>query len=437
MIERASPSDRAFLAMDSGEVPEQFGVILMLAEGSGMGLARARQLIAERIPAVPRLRQRLIRVPFGCGGPVWVDEPRFDIRNHVRAVACPAPDDEQSLLDTALSVIMSPLPPAAPLWSAALVTGPADEAVALVVVLHHVLADGVGGLAVLASLIDAPARAPGICFPRPAPTRARLARQALESRLEGLRHVARSWQLLRVSMGAGGGLRPPRAAPCSLSQRTGKRRRLAVVHADLAAVRAAAHQHGATVNDAVVVAVAGALHQVLLARGESAGSLVVVVPVSGRPQSGPALGNMVSPMLVAVPASGSVPDRLRRVAAQVRAHKAAATGPPPIALLGWLFRPLAALGGYRWYMNHQHRFHTLVTHVRGPSEPVTFGGCPVISAIPASLGPGGNTPVYFEVLSYAGALTVTVTVDPDRFRDLSALTDALRAELGLNIQSLR
>jgi len=29
VIERASPSDRAFLAMDSGEVPEQFGVILM------------------------------------------------------------------------------------------------------------------------------------------------------------------------------------------------------------------------------------------------------------------------------------------------------------------------------------------------------------------------------------------------------------------------
>jgi hypothetical protein len=32
-------------------------------------------------------------------------------------------------------------------------------------------------------------------------------------------------------------------------------------------------------------------------------------------------------------------------------------------VLGWLFRPLAALGGYRWYMNHQHRFHTLISHV--------------------------------------------------------------------------
>jgi len=276
--------------MGTGRIPEQFGVILMLAGASGMGLERARELIGGRIPAVPRLRQRLAGVPFGCGGPVWVDEPRFDIRRHVRAVACPEPGDEQALLDTALSAIMSPLPPAAPLWAAALVTGPAGDTVALVIVLHHVLADGVGGLAVLASLIDAPARAPATGFPRPAPTSARLARQALEARLQGLRRAPRSWRLLRASMGAGGGLRPPRAAPCSLNQRTGTRRRLGVVRADLAAVHTAAHRHGATVNDAVLVAVAGALRRVLLARAESADTLVVVVPVSGRPEAGPALG---------------------------------------------------------------------------------------------------------------------------------------------------
>ena len=434
LIERASPSDRAFLAMDTAEVPEQFGVILMIDEGGAVDLARVRRLLAERVPAVPRLRQRLVRLPVGCGGPIWVDDPGFDIRRHVRAVPCPEPGGEPELLDTALSVIMSPLPRAAPSWSAVLVTGPAGSALALVIVLHHALADGVGGLALLASLIDAPAMAPEACFPRPAPTTASLAREALAARPGALRHTAQSWHLLRESMGAGGGLRPPRATPCSLNQRTGPRRRLALVRADLAAVRAAAHRHDATVNDAVLVAVAGALHRVLLSREESVGSLVVTVPVSGRPEGrGPALGNMVSPMLVSVPATGDVPDRLRQVAAQVRAQKAAATGPPPIAVLGWLFRPAAALGGFRWYMNHQHRFHTLVTHVRGPATPVTFGGSRVISAIPAGVGPGGNIPVYFEVLSYAGTLALTATADPDHFPDLDTLTDALRAELDLII----
>ena len=430
VIERASATDRAFLAMDSRTVPEQFGVILLLDQAGGFDLARARRLIAERIPAVPRLRQRLTRAPFGCGGPIWVDDPHFDIRNHVRAVACRQPGDEPALLDTALAVIAAPLRRTAPLWSAVLVTGLADGAAALVLVLHHALADGAGGLAVLANLVDAPASASGVCFPRPAPTAASLAQEAFLRRLRGLRHSAQSWHLLRTSMSAGGGLRPPRAAPCSLNQRTGSRRRLAVVRADQATLRAAAHRHGATTNDAILVAVAGALHQVLKTRGEDVGTLVVTVPVSGRrPGGGPALGNMVSPMLVPVPATGDVGQRLAQTAARVRAHKAAATGPPPIAVLGWLFRPLAALGGYHWYMNHQHRFHTLVSHVRGPAEPVTFGGSAITSAIPAGVAEGGNVTVYFEVLSYAGTLTLTAITDPGHFPDLPTLADALRAEL--------
>jgi diacylglycerol O-acyltransferase len=103
-------------------------------------------------------------------------------------------------------------------------------------------------------------------------------------------------------------------------------------------------------------------------------------------------------------------------------------------VLGWLFRPLAALGGYQWYMNHQHRFHTLVSHVRGPTEPVMFGGSPITSAIPVGVGPGGNVPVYFEVLSYAGTLAITAIIDPGHFAGLGSLTTALRAELDLIVR---
>ena len=172
MIERASPTDRAFLAMDAlGQVPKQFGVILLLDQAGGFDLSRARRLIAERIPAVPRLRQRLIRAPFGCGGPIWVDDPQFDIRGHVHTVACREPGDGQALLDTAVSVIGARLRRTAPLWSAVLVTGLADGTAALVLVLHHALADGVGGLAVLANLVDAPAHAPSLSFPGLRPPR--------------------------------------------------------------------------------------------------------------------------------------------------------------------------------------------------------------------------------------------------------------------------
>ena len=435
-IERASATDRAFLAMDTGEVPEQFGVILRLDAPDGLDLTRARRLVAERLPAVPRLRQRLVRVPPGCGGPIWVDDPDFDIRRHVRAVHCPAPGDEHALLDTALPLFATPLPATAPLWSAVFVTGVAEGGVALVLVLHHALADGVGGLAVLAGLVDPGSGADDRSFPRPRPSDGALARAASLEKLRSLRRAAQSWQLLRRSMTASGGLRPPAVGPCSLNQRIGPRRTMAVVRADVTELRSAAHLHGATTNDALLVAVAAALHRVLLARGESVDPIVITVPVSGRPPEGePDLGNMVSPMLVSVPTTGDVAPRLQQVAAQVRAHKASATGPPPIAVLGPVFRLLASLGGYGWYMNHQRRMHTLLSHVRGPAEPLTFDGRPITSAIPVGVADGGNVAAYFEVLSYAGTVTISTIVDPDHFPDLDGFARELRRQLDLVVHA--
>ena len=86
----------------------------------------------------------------------------------------------------------------------------------------------------------------------------------------------------------------------------------------------------------------------------------------------------------------------------------------------------AGLGGLFWETG---RFGGGSAH--RPAGPVAFGGCRVTLAVPVSVGPGGNIPVYFEVLSYAGALTLTVTADPEHFPELGALTEALRAELGV------
>ena len=430
VIERASAADRAFLAMDTGVVPEQFGVVLLLDDAEGLDLARVRSLVAGRVPTVPRLRQRLVAAPLGCGGPIWVDDATFDVAHHVREVPCRQPGGRPELLDLALAVVEEPLPRARPLWSLVLVTGLEGRQRALVLVLHHVLADGVGGLAVLAGLADPGWPAAVVPFPRPRPDRGALARDALARRVAGLRGVRRSWRLLRSSMTAGGGVHPPRVTPTSLNARTGPERAVAAAQVPLQPLREAAHRHGATTNDAVLVVLAGALHGVLRSRDERLDSVVVTVPVSGRgADSAAGLGNLVSPLLVEVPTTGDVAERLALVAARVRADKQAATGPPPIAVLGWLFRPLARLGLYRWYMNHQHRFHVLASHVRGPRQPVTFGGFTVSSAVPIGVGDGGNATVYFEILSYAGTLTITAIVDPRHWPDLDSLMAALRSEL--------
>jgi diacylglycerol O-acyltransferase / wax synthase len=435
VIERASSADLAFLAMDAGKVPEQFAAILLLRPSGDFSLPRLRQVISERILAIPRLRQRLVKVPVGCGHPVWVDDHDFQIDQHVRAVSCPPPGDERALFDTALSVIMEPLPRKAPLWSVVL-TELADGRAAVVVVLHHVLADGLGGLNVLAAMVDPGLEPAGVRFPRPRPALPVLARDALLTRLRGMRQAAGSWRSLRQAMFAGGGFRPDPAVPCSLVQPTSSRLRMAAIRLERAPLAAAAHRKGATANDAVLVAVGAALHQILLSRGESVEPIAITVPVSGRgPGPGPAVGNLVSPMLVEVPTSGAVRERLAQVEAAVRAHKAAATGPPPIAIMGGLFRVVARLGGYRYYMNHQRRFHTLVTHVRGPADPLTLDGHPVSEAIPIAIGERGNITVSFEVLSYAGMLTITVIADPEHGPDLDDMTRRLQHELDSIIAS--
>jgi hypothetical protein len=75
--------------------------------------------------------------------------------------------------------------------------------------------------------------------------------------------------------------------------------------------------------------------------------------------------------------------------------------------------------------------HTIVSHVRGPEQPITFAGAPVKAIIPAAVGEAGNIAVSFEVLSYAGTVTITAIADPDHFPNLSILTDALQVELAL------
>jgi diacylglycerol O-acyltransferase len=427
-IERAGNTDLAFLAMDTAGSPEQFAAVLKLDRR--LDAVVAERILADRVAAVPRLTQRLVRTPPGCGRPVWVGDPAFDTRRQTTRLRCPAPGDERALVNVAVSLVATPLRRDRPLWRATFVDGLADGTSAVILVLHHVLADGLGGLAVLANLIDQPGRRPPVAIPGRPPTAAQLAGDAMRGRMNALRRVPQGWRLLRRSMSAGGGLAPQRAAPCSLLQPTGMRRQAVTAHADVDRLRAVAHRHGGTVNAALVAAVTGALHRLLDARGESIADLSVALPVAGRPsaQAG-RLGNQVSPLLISVPVRGDTGERIARIADAVRRRRELATGPPPIGLLGPVFRIAAALGGYRWYMNRQRRLHTLVSYVRGPEQPVRFAGIGIDALLPVSVGENGNLTVTFQAISYAGTVTVTAVADPDRCPDLGFLAQALQGEL--------
>lgn len=428
-IERASPTDLMELASDAGGAPMQVGAVLVLGAAAPAGLPAVRDAIAERMRAIPRLRQHLVATPPGCGRPVWVDVAEFDIRDHVRELACPGPADEPALLALAAELMTERLPRDRPLWAATLVSGLAGGRSALVVVFHHVLADGIGGLAVLARLVDGAPEPPAVAFPRRAPAARELLADALLSRVRAVGRLAAGVRRLRSAAGElGTGRRAVRPPRCSLNRPTGPRRALAVARADLAAVRAAGKAHGATVNDVVLAAVAGALHAVLRSRGETADTFVVSVPVSARRADSTArLGNEVGVMPVAIPAAGDPSSRLTAIGRITSSRKSATPG-ASAALLGPAFRALARIGALRWFIDRQHLVTTFVTNLRGPDRPLSFLGAPVTAVIPVGTITG-NVTVAFAVLSYAGTLGVTVIADPQSCPDLPVLAAALQDEL--------
>ncbi|MGY1708832.1 wax ester/triacylglycerol synthase domain-containing protein [Geodermatophilus sp. SYSU D00758] len=431
-VERAGAADLAMRAVSSrSPVPNQLGAVLVLDTRQEPDPGRLGPEVARRLAAVPRLRQRLVRLPPGAGSPAWVDDPAFDPAAHVREVPCPEPRDDRALLDLATAVVTRPLPADRPAWAVVLVPGLAGGRTGLVVVASHVVVDGIGGLAVLAHLADGAAPRPGgTPAPRPRPPYPVLAADAARSRARAVLRW-RSWLgALRPALTAGGGLSAATAAPCSLLAPTGSRRCAAAVRVDLAALRAAAHAAGGTVNDALLVAVTGALSALLASRGEAVDPVVVVVMVTARRSAGLAeLGNAATPLVVPVPVAGEPADRLRSFAGTVRRARDRATVPPLLALLGPLFRLLAGMGAYHWYLSHQRRFHTLVSDVPGPDRAVTLAGVPVTAVLPVAVGEAGNVTVSFDALSYAGTLTVTAVADPERLPDLPVLLAALEREL--------
>jgi diacylglycerol O-acyltransferase / wax synthase len=430
-IERASAADLALLAMETGgAVPEHLGAVFVLDAARGFDVGSAQRVLADRIRAVPRLRQRLVRPPLGCGRPVWVDDPGFDPARHMRLRRCATPGDGQALLDVAADVISEPLPRSCPLWAAVFVSGLVGGQVGLVLVLHHVLADGIDGLAILARLVDEAEPGPTRTFPQPCPMRRRLAAEAFRSRLRSLGRLGAGARALRPTMAGGSGGPVPRAVACSILHVTGTRRRFAAVRAELAPLRAAGRRHGGTVNDVLLTAVGGALHTLLERRGEHVEAFRVAVMVAGRRSaSAEAPGNQAVPLLVDVPGTGTPAERLERMSGAGRAARGSTADRPPVAVPPTLLRLLAEVGLYRLYMRHQHRLHTLVSNVRGPDRPLTFAGAPVTALIPVAVAEAGNLTVTVVALSYAGTLTVTITADPDLVPDLPVLAAALEAEL--------
>lgn len=434
-IDRATAADLMQLAVDRGSVPMHFGAILELDPATAPDAATLRAVFGQRVRAVPRLGRLLVRTPPGCGRPVWADQPSFSPERHMDSVglAAAAADgaagDVEALHQIAVDAVLERLPRDRPLWRARTVVGRDGRATALVLVLHHVLADGIGGLAVLQALTDEDPRTPRPSPPGELPRPRTLAHDAWSERWHRLRTLPAAFGALARGareLGAGGITMVP---PSSLLASTGPRRQIDVVEGDLATLLERAHSAGATLNDILLVAVAGALGRLLAERHEPAEHVVISVPVSSRSSTTAGqLGNQVGVMPIAVPVAVDPEVRLVAVMAQRRRLMAGPSRGDSMHVLAPTFRALAVTGAFQWFVGHQRLVHTFETNVRGPSHEIHLAGGAVRRIVPIAVNPG-NVTVSFDVLSYAGRLVITVISDPEHVTDHGVLARALASEL--------
>ena len=451
--ETLTPLDASFLYMESDHTPMHMGFIGIFEGGplhDARGCLRLDDVRAEvesRLPLVPKLRKR-VRLPLvGESSPVWVDDDEFDIANHVHQAALPEPGDDAQLLELCARLMSFPLDRTHPLWDLWLIDGLEGGRVGLLEMLHHSVADGLAGVELATVLLDLePKRvtrhAAAPWQPAPAPGRipltmeglARFAALAWELAADGwraVRHPSRASQVVSHYTSAFGSLlaRPAATVDCSLNTPVGFDRRAVVVRQPMDELRRAEHHFGVTLNDLLLTAIAGGVHDLLSARGEvmEGRKLQVLVPVGADHHGDRALGNDVSAMVVGLPIGAASPtERLRAVADAERGAKVHDQALATHLLVNALEAlPPAALSAASHLVRHQPFVNLVVTNVPGPGIPLYVLGARLLQAIP--LVPlGGNLSVGVAALSYDGQLSIGILADPAACPDAGALVEGIR-----------
>ena len=429
---RMSNVDAAWLGMDAPENLMMVTAVMRFEEL--LDRERLTTVLQGRLLArYPKFSMRPLPSGSPFEQPVWTDDPDLDLRRHVVEAGEVADDDGlerlvSRLLGTPLDMRHSP-------WQFHVVSVPGlagQLTSALVVRLHHCIADGIALASVLLSLTDddpddaddQPALALDPQDPRRPGLRSRLTSGSRDLvPVVGLdpfgpRSLRQAWQSLRFGVAVlrdGVGLllanRDPRTR---LSGRLGTAKVAAWSNPiDLAVVKRVAAALGVTVNDILLAVTAGAVRRHLTEHGGTPHDLRIFVPVDLRPRGEPvpvSLGNRFGIVFVRLPVS--VPDPLGRVRvvhermATVKGGSQAASMFAILAIVGalptWGHRLAVRVLGAK--------SSAIVTNVPGPKEPVYLAGSRLTRLV-FWVPQAGSVGLGVSLLSYAGEVSIGVAAD--------------------------
>jgi len=450
--EALSPADATLLCATTPQMQLQIGGLCRFEAGplrDDEGRLRHDDLrahVASRLHLVPRFRQRIQRVPFDLSRPVWVDDDGFDLERHLQTVVLPAPGGPRELREFVAGLLSKPLNFDHPLWDMWLVDGlggTGGDEVALVLRVHHVMADGLSLLREAMALLDFEPEprsepAPGPWRPVPAPGPLGLAasgqferrRQQLSIAVDTTRRLLNPrWALDGIRSAVSVASAPPRIAPgMPVTGPVGTRRDFLFASVPFDPLLDLSRSRGVTFNDVLLAAVTGALRR-LLGPEESA-ALVdhtprVLVPVGDT--SGAESGNLFSFVVADLPVHLEDPvDVLDHVHVDMDERKSSQQSSDMLSLFSVIdVLPVPLLRRVIPEVLARQPFVNLaVTNIPGSPVPLYLLGSRMLELQPIVCGVG-NIACIVGVLSYCGRLGIGVTVDPDVVPDPDALRDAL------------
>lgn len=399
--------------------------IMLLARP--MDIERFKQTVEKRFLSFKRFRQRAVDTPRGA---YWEMDPDFDMDLHVRRAALPGKAGLAELQEYVGDLASTPLDKSRPLWQFHLVENYRGGQV-LVTRIHHCIADGIALIQVFLTLTD-----PGP-EPRPATeeTQTWRERRADESSIFrrlmnpardgfasleafGRKVIAETLSLLQQPERLGlyvheageiaaelvNSLTLPNDPDTRFRGPLGTRKQVAWADPlSLTDVKAVSKGLGCTVNDLLIAAVTGALHEYMLEQGDRPApdlEIRATVPVNLRPLEHAAeLGNHFGLVFLPLPVGEVNPlVRLLKVRLAMNELKSSRQAAVSFGLLAALGMGPSTLQRPALY-ELSRKASTVLTNVPGPQHPLFIAGAQ-IQEMMFWVPQNGSIGIGISILSY-------------------------------------